>query len=275
MRRPVKKTNADGEEEVKPGASARTVNSRLTALRAFAKWLTGAGRLQSDPLVNGTVAKLNVDTDRRHERRALSDEELAKLFQVTKTTGGEWLGVTGSERSLIYRLGAWTGLRANEIRSLSVTDFDLKDLDAATVTVEAANAKNRRRDTLPLRKELAQDILNHIRTKGIVGQVKVFSVPEKTAAMLRSDLKRSKIDYKVDGKVADFHSLRASLATRLAKAGIPPQITMQIMRHSSVDLTLRFYTFLGVSDHRAALLSLPQIKAVENNANVSEAASNA
>jgi integrase len=39
------------------------------------------------------------------------------------------------------------------------------------------------------------------------------------------------------GYRADFHSLRHTLATNLARAGTAPRVAMEIMRHSDMRLT--------------------------------------
>ena len=54
-------------------------------------------------------------------------------------------GSLGPNRSLLYRFASESGLRANEIRTLKVSSFDL---DARTVTVEAVNSKGKRTDVL-------------------------------------------------------------------------------------------------------------------------------
>jgi hypothetical protein len=55
---------------------------------------------------------------------------------------------------MLYLVSANTGLRANELASLTAASFDLEG-DPATVTVEAGYSKRRRRDVLPLRADLA------------------------------------------------------------------------------------------------------------------------
>jgi integrase len=60
--------------------------------------------------------------------------------------------MSGPERTLLYRIAVETGLRVNELRSLTVASFDL---DAGVVTVEAGYSKRRHEDTLPLRPDTA------------------------------------------------------------------------------------------------------------------------
>jgi len=100
---------------------------------------------------------LNTRTDRRHDRRALSVEELQQLIQTTyngPTRQGRnrcgkpaWI-MTGPERSMLYRLAAETGLRSSELRSLTRASFDL-DAETPTVTVEAAYTSENVRMSYP------------------------------------------------------------------------------------------------------------------------------
>lgn len=58
-----------------------------------------------------------------------------------------------------------TGLRANELASLTRRSFDLAD-ETATVTIEAAHEKARRGDTLPLPPDLAERLRPWLATLG-------------------------------------------------------------------------------------------------------------
>ena len=49
------------------GKAARTVQARLTAIKAFTKWLTEEGKHPADPLVG--VRKPNPQADRRHQHQ--------------------------------------------------------------------------------------------------------------------------------------------------------------------------------------------------------------
>jgi hypothetical protein len=55
---------------------------------------------------------LNVKTDRRHDRRALSPDEMRWLLDVTSQKAAERYGMTGEGRAMLYRLAVETGLRA-------------------------------------------------------------------------------------------------------------------------------------------------------------------
>ena len=84
----------------------------------------------------------NARTDRRHDRRALGDDELVNLLDVTRR-GPTRFGMAGPDRAMLYTLAVETGLRAGELRSLTWSCLDL-DADSPTVTVKAAYSKHRR-----------------------------------------------------------------------------------------------------------------------------------
>jgi integrase len=88
-------------------------------------------------------------------------EQLRKLIEKTRTAES-YKGITGKERVLIYRLACESGLRANEIRTLLVSDFDFK---ANSVTVRTKTAKNRKQATLPLKVETSEAIKKHLAFK--------------------------------------------------------------------------------------------------------------
>jgi hypothetical protein len=78
------------------------------------------------------------------ERLRLRAREIKRLFAATQVSEAKYLGLSGPQRAAVYRLALCTGLRVNEIASLTAGDFDL-DADglAQVVTIDAARAKNR------------------------------------------------------------------------------------------------------------------------------------
>lgn len=90
----------------------------------------------------------------------------------------------------------------------------------------------------------------------------------------QNDFERGNIKPDAEGRVADLHSLRISLGTRLAREGIAPQIARRIMRHSDYRTTLKHYTSLGLSDDAAALARIggPSSKGTEPGDSVREGA---
>ncbi|MHC5109681.1 MAG: hypothetical protein ACYTHJ_07370 [Planctomycetota bacterium] len=62
--------------------SLQTCQHYLRAIKQFSRWLHRDGRVREDVLAH--LTGFNVATDRRHERRPLSAEELNWLIQVTE-----------------------------------------------------------------------------------------------------------------------------------------------------------------------------------------------
>ncbi len=59
---------------------------------------------------------------------------------------------------------------------------------------------------------------------------------------MKKHLSKAGIPYHENGRRADFHSLRHTLATNLARRNVAPCIAKQILRHSDIRLTMNHYT---------------------------------
>lgn len=136
------------------GMSAATCNAYIRAAKGFCSWLMKAKRVTDHPLAFWEL--LNEKTDRRLERHPYSVEELGLLL-ASAESGPVVHGMSGVDRSLLYRTAVDTGFRWSELRSLTRADFDFEAMPA-TVTIRAAYAKNGKEDTLPLRDELAAEL---------------------------------------------------------------------------------------------------------------------
>ena len=251
------KVEAHKADLLRDGRSRSNINHHLTAFKSFTKWLHRNDRIARDPMPQ--VAKLNAKVDRRHVRRALSDDELAHLFRVTGA-GGTVRRLTGPERVMAYRVAMETGLRASEVGSLTPRSFNLADLDTATVSVRAAYSKRRREDVVPILRSLAEAVAAFIASKP--QDAPLFKMPHKPAEMLRVDLEAAGIPYAdEEGRVMDFHGLRHTFITRLARSGVMPAEAKALARHSTITLTMDHYTHTLIADERAALERVPDIDA--------------
>ncbi len=254
------------EREKDGGISARTSNFYLQSVRQFCRWAVRTGVGSEDPL---RVLR-PIDAQSTRQRRALTAEELARLLATTRagpprdgSTGDEREGgIPGPERALLYRMAAETGLRRNELRTLHVTDLDIADTERANVSVRATNTKNRREAHLPLRPDLATELRAHVRER--LPTARVFTLPKdfRAAVLLRADLAVADIEYEdAAGRVVDFHSLRVTFGTNLARGGVALQLAQRLLRHSTPVLTANVYTVLGRDDDRKAIEKLPDVGA--------------
>ena len=76
-----------GDKE-KPGVSAQTFNFYLQAMKQFCRWAVKERRAVESPIAH--LDGLNVKTDRRHDRRALTVNELRNLLTKTESGPERW-----------------------------------------------------------------------------------------------------------------------------------------------------------------------------------------
>ncbi len=255
--------NRYGAEMKNNGLSARTIQSYLTAIKSFTRWLVSNGKLPSDPLA--TVKKPNPKTDRRLERRMLRHDEWHWLREVTHS-GEDRFGMSGTERMLLYETAIQTGLRSNELRSLTPGRLYLT-AEMQYITCKAVSTKNRKEARQYILSDLANRLRVHIATKA--PKAPMFSLPAdyEMAEMLRADLddarkawlqearndpeefaNREQSDFlnakNHEGESLDFHALRHTCGGWLAMTGAHPKSIQSVMRHSSITLTMDTYGHL-------------------------------
>ncbi len=200
------------QSKVQPGKAAmgaRTRNSYLIALRSFCNWCAERDRLPFNPLVK--LDRADERSDRRRQRRALTEAELSRLLMVArlrplakfgcetvtksnaetatpqKRSRATWSykpltfdelpaavdrarerlndnpdfiaqqDRLGHERELIYKLAVTTGLRKNELASLTIGQLDL-NAGFPHVRLNAADEKNREGNSIPLRRDVADEL---------------------------------------------------------------------------------------------------------------------
>jgi len=219
---------------IEEGRSARTANTQRQYILAFAKWASDDGRADFSRL--RTVKRRKEDLDRRRERRALTAAEEDSLLEVA------------GPRRLVYRLALSTGLRKNEIRCLTWADLDL---ERGIGTVR--NTKVGRAEDFNIMPDLVAELRAAMPMLVGARSRKVFdSVP--THRTFRRDLERAGIARRDErGQVIDFQAMRGTLGTRLAAAGVVPQVAKGIMRHRDYRTTVKHYHHLTLHDQRQAL----------------------
>lgn len=235
------------------GMSARTVNLRLECINAFMNWCVKNGRLQANPL--RIIAKRNQVVDRRVRRRALTPEETGSLLAVSREAAEA--NPQAQLRPLWYMLPLLAGLRRGDMVNLT---WGCVDLEGNCLTIRGGKAKQRE-DRLPLGPELLVE-LARVRPRNVMPTERVFPKPVCNETR-KKDFIRAGIALRDDaGEVADLHALRATFATNLALQGVPPAITQVLMRHTSIELTMRYYTKLKLRDLQTRGLDLlPRLEA--------------
>ena len=240
------------ERDGKDGIGIQTSNYYLRAVKQFCKWMVQDRRAGESPVAH--LRTLNAAADQRRTRRALTHKEIRALLAAT-AKAGRIAKMSGTDRAMLYRVALETGLRWSEIASLTRESFRL-DAQPPTVRVEAAYSKHRREDVLPLREDTAAVLAGYM--AGRLPDVAAFRMPKTRmgAKMVRADLEAAKI---MDTDGLDFHALRHSFITNLARAGVTPKVAQDLARHSDINLTLSRYTHTVVEDRAEAVEALPDL----------------
>ena len=251
----------------KPATEPRSSRSRATWQRAPLKF-----------------ADLDAAVERARRTLNKNPKLVAKLERI------------GRERALVYKSLVLTGLRRNELASLTVAQLYL-DAVMPYAVLAVADEKNREGNSIPLRADLATDLRNwlsecnkpensphstgnqvHVLNLPARQQAgsqtidqaqsstrKIFYVPKGLVKILNRDLATAGIDKRDDrGRTIDVHALRHSFGTLLSKGGITPRVAQAAMRHSRIDLTMNVYTDPRLLDVHGALDVLPRLP-LDNN----------
>ena len=262
------------------GRSPRTVNAHRATIIAWVNWMVSVGRIPENRLEG--IPTLDERKDRRRERRALLDEELARLIAAARERDEELADEEREycPRATIYLVAARTGLRRSEMAKLTWGDVDL---DRAAVKIRVGVGKAARDDLIPLHPQVVR-LLRDLRPAHPTATSRVFwTMP--TITSFYSDLDRARERWIGEagseeergrreasdflarrdsgGRWVDFHSLRKTFATALPRASIMPQLAKNLMRHADMRTTLEHYTDLRLADLAAAISGVPEVEGVE------------
>ena len=242
------------------GASLSTSNGYFRAVRTFCRWLVRTKRILENPVAGLSCVKVT-EADRKRRRRPLSDEEFSRLFVATRNSVEPFMGLSGHDRAMLYLVAANTGLRASELASLTPESFEL-DAAQQVVRCRAGYTKNGEEAELPLRQDVAATLRDWLANKPAGESVwpGKWASQRHGAEMIRIDQTAADVDYEDDrGRVADFHALRHTFISNLARAGVHPRNAQALARHSTIDLTMNVYTHVSMTDLVRDVESLPAL----------------
>lgn len=274
-------------DRIAGGTGNSTVNGEIKLFKAMMNWADASGLIAENPVRK--IKRLPVTKHHiRRSRRALSDDEIRRLLDAAResdealqryrsasatiehgTKGAAWNARPRPERIRQYPL--WftfveTGGRYSEVVRVVWGDINFERRELG---FRHANTKNGKQREVPLFDVLVRELLDlreqHRRVLGRPPRAdeRVFLKPlgkqweAQSKLLLRSLwslMQRAKIE-RVDshGDRIDIHALRHTCATRMARKGVPITHVQRILGHSSIELTARFYTHLGIEDLRAAI----------------------
>ncbi len=204
----------------------KTLNEFLDAARGLLNWMHRNGRIVANALL--AVGKVETRGRETRKRRAFTDEQMRSLLAVA------------GPRKVVYLTAVFTGLRRAELEALRKGDFHLY-CDNPFVKARASTTKNHKEAVLWLHPEAVGELRKLIPPSAPVDEMAFDPVPSMDE--LRADLRVAGIPFMDgEGRRADFHAFRHTLATNLARAGVPPRIAMEFMRHSDLRMTNKTYT---------------------------------
>jgi len=216
--------------------SPKTLNEYLGSISSLLNWMEKHERIARNPLQH--VQKVQANGRQVRPRRAFTDDEMQRL-----------LGIAGT-RKVVYLTAVYTGLRRSEMTALERRDLHLEG-EKPFINVRASTTKNHQQAVIALHSDLVSELRSHV-AKLSAGESKIFAGVMPTMKRFKADLTAAGIEFmNAKGHRADFHSLRHTLATNLARAGTAPRVAMEIMRHSDMRLTAKTYT--------DAVLKLPSL----------------
>ncbi len=221
------------------GLSNKTVRNYAEALMAFCGWGTMRGYLTENPL----RGLRGFDTTPGHRRRALTPEEIGRLLEVAPP-----------DRRILYQVALCSGLRANELRSLTPADLDTQK---GGLLLRPEWTKNRKGGFQPLPVWLLRELADyatrdrataayreayeqaHAVTEAPAGRL--LFVPSHPAGSFDEDCAAAGIPKRKLGGKVDFHALRTTFVTLLDGAGGSVKETQTLARHADPALTWNVY----------------------------------
>ncbi len=227
--------------------AATSIAAHLRSLKAALGWAARVGYL---PFVPRFVMPKTTRGQGPARSRAVTDAEFETLLAAVPTVRPDDL-----ERWKRYLRGLWfSGLRLAESLILS--------WDAPPFRVELSGShphfviwsegqKSRKDQVLPMAPEFAallRETPGEKRT-GLVFPLGEGAAQRSTARVgeFVSDIGEAAGIVVADGKFASAHDLRRAFGTRWASRVMPP-VLQQLMRHSAIETTLRYYVHHTAAD---------------------------
>jgi len=230
--------------------SPKTLNEYLGSISSLLNWMEKHERIARNPLQH--VQKVQGNGAQVRPRRAFSDDEMQRLLAIAGT------------RKVVYLTAVYTGLRRSEMNALERRDLHLES-EKTFINVRASTTKNHQQAVIALHPELVAALRTHVASLPASAS-RIFAGFMPTMKRFKADLKAAGIEFvNATGHRADFHSLRHTLATNLARVGTAPRVAMEIMRHSDMRLTAKTYTDAGLLPVADAVLKLPYLSKSQNS----------
>lgn len=209
------------------GNAPSTIRTNMINVRSALKWANGGKRLRRQK------------KSRVMKGRPLSDEEFLRMLEAVPLVDAEHAGAW-----TLFLQSLWAGgLRLSEALLLSWDIASPFSIDASgrrmLLRVRADGEKGGQHRLMPLAPEFV-DVLESLPRGGLVHRLPVRSKESVSRVVSRIGEAAGIIVNHHPLKYASAHDLRRSFGERWARR-VMPAILMQLMRHESIETTLRYY----------------------------------
>jgi len=240
IERVLRKLKRNGYNGKGKGVSGKTVSNYIDTLRSFCNWALTRQYLSEDPLKGLSP----FDDTPTTQKRALTPEEIHRLLEAAP-----------EHRRILYEMALTTGLRAGELRALTLESIDVEH---GFIILNPSWTKNRKPGEQPIPHKLVEKLMAF----GLRGTAKILyakrygrkdasldNIPDNPllyitthpSRELRKDLEASGIDFSTAKGKVDFHSLRVTFVTLTIEAGANLKEGQSLARHSTPQLTMNIY----------------------------------
>lgn len=206
--------------EKKRGIQESTLEGNRTVLSSYFSWLFREGLIEKNPITNVGVIKVP-----KKQKKTYSDIDFEKLNQCCESI---------RNRAIIHFLRS-TGCRISEMCGL---DRDMVDLEALECVVHGKGNKDRTVYLDPVAGMLLAEYLKQRTDTSpalfvcMRGQERIQ--PNGVRVMLKTLGRTAGVDH------VHPHKFRRTLATDLARHGMPIQEVANLLGHEKLDTTMRY-----------------------------------
>ncbi len=260
------------------GISAKTYNNHIKALMLIARILSSVADLDRNPWL---CISRKIET--KQSRKEFTEEDVLKILDSLNKP--ELHLLHKKEMTVLFHLGAWTGLRFIDCVLMQWENIDFAR-NLITCKPQKTARKTNRMVTVPVHPMLRQFFEKALEWKEneyVLPKVAkrytensdcvnkdVIKVFEFNGFETTKEIKG--VQRKRKANIYGFHSFRHSFVSFCAKAGVPLPVVQAIVGHGNPAIT-RHYIHIGEESVKQAINALPQgnlLPESENKKNAEE-----
>jgi site-specific recombinase XerC len=211
--------------EQRQDLSPASLRNEFQAVRQFTRWLLAERHIRTDP-----VAQMRAPRVPRSVPRAIPEADVRRLLDV----------LPDARARLVVGLMLLAGLRRGEVIGVQLGDYDPGDTAGGSLTVTGKGGHTR---IIPVTDELARMIDGYLLERGRSAGPLILRNDgtggisnSRVGQLVRMYMEASGVKQRAgDGRAA--HSLRHTLATRIAKVEPDLRVVQNVLGHRSLTST--------------------------------------